>query len=98
MHKNSARRTSESSNRQPAERPTHWGEVAEWYDTLVGDEGSEYHREVILPGVMRMMGGGNAKAETRNAKRAEGNRRVLDLACGQGVLCRQLAAAHCEVV
>src|SRR3982750_4523574 len=76
-------------------KPTHWGEVAEWYDALVGDEGSEYHREVILPGVVRMLGIGNAKRETRNAK--EGIR-VLDLACGQGVLCRRLAGVGCEMV
>ncbi len=67
---------------------THWGEVAEWYDTLVGDEGSEYHREVILPGILRMLG---IKGE-----RAEGLR-VLDLACGQGVLARKLAAMGTRV-
>lgn len=74
-------------------RETHWGDVAEWYDKLVGDEGSEFHREVILPGILRMLGIGNAKRETRNAKL-----RVADLACGQGVLCRKLAQADCEVV
>src|SRR5438093_4758310 len=33
---------------------TDWGGVAEWYDRLVGDEGSEYHREVVHPGVLRL--------------------------------------------
>jgi SAM-dependent methyltransferase len=67
--------------------------VADWYDRLVGDEGSEYHQEVVIPGVMRMLDLGNAKHETRNAKPV-----VLDLACGQGVLSRKLAERGCEVV
>jgi SAM-dependent methyltransferase len=73
-----------------AARETHWGEVAEWYDKLVGDEGSEYHREVIIPGVFRMLG---LEAEKGKGKRLS----VLDLACGQGVLCRRLAEAGCTV-
>jgi ubiquinone/menaquinone biosynthesis C-methylase UbiE len=72
----------------PQEKPTHWGEVADWYDKLVGDEGSEFHQHVILPGVMRMLGG---------VEKAAGMK-VLDLACGQGVLSRKLAQAGCEVI
>ena len=56
---------------------TDWGGVAEWYDRLVGDEGSEYHREVVLPGVVRLL------ALAPGAS-------VVDVACGQGVLARQL--------
>src|SRR5687767_5796177 len=44
--------------RTPASGPrTDWGgpEVAEWYDRLVGEEGSEYHREVVLPGVTLLL-------------------------------------------
>lgn len=58
--------------------PTHWGEVADWYDDLVGEEGSEFHREVVLPGAMRLLV-------------ARAGEAVLDIACGQGVLCRLLA-------
>jgi ubiquinone/menaquinone biosynthesis C-methylase UbiE len=57
---------------------THWGDVAEWYDTLVGEEGSEYHRQVVLPGAIRLLA-------------AKPGDDVLDIACGQGVLCRMLA-------
>jgi ubiquinone/menaquinone biosynthesis C-methylase UbiE len=58
--------------------PTDWGRVAEWYDDLVGEEGSEFQREVIFPGVLRMLA-------LRPAEK------VLDLACGQGAFCRLLA-------
>jgi SAM-dependent methyltransferase len=75
------------------EKPTHWGEVAEWYDALVGDEGSEYHREVILPGVVRMLAGREERKEVSNRekKAGGGGLEILELACGQGVLCRRLA-------
>ena len=56
---------------------TDWGGVAEWYDQLVGEAGSEYHREVVLPGVVRLL----------NPKPAD---KMLDVACGQGVLARLL--------
>lgn len=65
-------------------RPTDWSQVADWYDQLVGDEGSEYHREVVLPGVMKLL----------EIKVGE---KVLDVACGQGVLCRLLHAAQARV-
>jgi ubiquinone/menaquinone biosynthesis C-methylase UbiE len=56
---------------------TDWNEVADWYDQLVGESGSEYHREVVLPGVMRLL----------QPQRGDA---MLDIACGQGVLCRML--------
>lgn len=70
-------------------KPTHWGNVADWYDDLVGDEGSEYHREVILPGILRMLQP-ESKLENRKSK-IENQLTILDLASGQGVLCRKLA-------
>lgn len=76
--------------RQTAE--THWNHVADWYDRLVGERGSEYHQRVIIPGVLRMLGLTGAAAAARAARL-----KVLDLACGQGVLCRRLAEAGCRV-
>src|SRR5829696_8108163 len=61
----------------PAQMKTDWGEVADWYDQLVGESGSEYHREVVLPGVVRLLN-------------PRGGERMVDVACGQGVLCRLL--------
>lgn len=55
--------------------PTDWGRVAEWYDDLVGKEGSEYHQKVVHPGVLKLLGNVQGK-------------RALDIACGQGALCR----------
>jgi len=65
-------------------RPTDWSQVADWYDQLVGDAGSEYHREVVLPGTLKLLA----------VKEGE---RVLDVACGQGVLCRLLHAGKAKV-
>ncbi|GMV97935.1 MAG: class I SAM-dependent methyltransferase [Phycisphaerae bacterium] len=56
---------------------TDWGAVADWYDELVGEAGSEYHREVVVPGVLRLLG-------------LSAGQECLDVACGQGVLCRIL--------
>ncbi len=63
---------------------TDWGDVADWYDQLVGEFGSEYHREVVLPGVLRMLA-------------LQPGDRGLDIACGQGVLCRILAERGVEM-
>lgn len=54
-----------------------WDRAARWYDGLVGEQGSEYQREVVIPGTLRLLG----------VRQGE---RVLDLACGQGVLSRAL--------
>ena len=70
-----------SSSRRPSRNsngpPTDWGAVAGWYDQLVGESGSEYHREVIIPGTVRLLALSRGEA-------------AVDVACGQGVLCRIL--------
>lgn len=52
---------------------TGWDPVAAWYDQLVGKHGSDYHRHVVLPAAMEMLG-------------SLEERKVLDLCAGQGVL------------
>ncbi len=67
-------------NRPPRPGPSPargWDHVAAWYDQLVGDEGSDYHRHVILPAALRLLD-------------PQPGERVLDLCCGQGVLARLL--------
>lgn len=69
----------------PAAAPrTDWSDVASWYDSLVGDEGSEYQQKVVFPGAIRMLQ--PRKEDT-----------ILDVACGQGALCRLLAARGARV-
>jgi ubiquinone/menaquinone biosynthesis C-methylase UbiE len=66
-------------------RDTSWNKVAKWYDGQVSDEGTGFHRDIIIPGVLKML----------NLAGAE---KVLDLGCGQGVLCRELARLSQSVV
>ena len=64
---------------------TEWsGEVADWYDRLVGDEGSQYHRHVVHPGVLRLLAPQPGEA-------------IVDVACGQGALARLLTDRGAEV-
>ncbi|MFA7301502.1 MAG: class I SAM-dependent methyltransferase [Candidatus Shapirobacteria bacterium] len=56
---------------------TSWQKVAPWYKKIVGDSGHFYHREVILPNVLRLL----------NLKSGE---KLIDLGCGQGVLARTI--------
>jgi ubiquinone/menaquinone biosynthesis C-methylase UbiE len=57
-----------------------WDGVAGWYDKLVGADGSDYHQNVILPGVMALLDIQKGDA-------------VIDVCCGQGVLVKHLLAA-----
>lgn len=54
-----------------------WQPVNSWYNELVGDKGHYYHKHVILPQSLRLL-------------KLESNSTLLDLACGQGVLARNI--------
>ena len=71
------------AQRQQQHQKTDWHGVHEWYDRLVGDAGSEFHQHVVIPGVMRLLA-----PRPREA--------IIDIACGQGVLCRALAERGVE--
>lgn len=70
-------------NKRPPQKkrspPTSWEPVGNWYQNLVGEEGHYYHKNVILPALLELM----SISETKEPL-------LLDLACGQGVLARQL--------
>ncbi len=66
------------NSRQPNAHTSDWGHVCAWYDDLVGQDGTDHHQKIIIPGVLRML---NLVA----------GQRLLDVACGQGVLCRAAA-------
>jgi ubiquinone/menaquinone biosynthesis C-methylase UbiE len=58
-------------------KQTLWDQASRWYDSLVGMSGSDYHQTIVMPGVFKMLD-------------LKSGRRVLDLACGQGVFSRYL--------
>ncbi|MGD9691176.1 MAG: pseudouridine synthase [Phycisphaerales bacterium] len=74
----------------PARTPvadTSWEGVAGWYDAMQGDDAegaSDHYRDVIVPGVLRLV------------QPAPGQR-VLDVACGQGILARACAAQGASI-
>ncbi|BCU78985.1 methyltransferase [Luteolibacter sp. LG18] len=61
----------------PPPKDKGWDPVAAWYDKLVGEDGSDYHKHVILPATLKLL----------DPKEGES---VIDVCCGQGVLVRPL--------
>ncbi len=70
-------RPSVSQARTPA-GDTSWEQVADWYEALAADKGTEFHQNVIVPGLMKLLG-------------LRPGERVCDLACGQGAVTSALA-------
>lgn len=68
-----------NTKQHSTKKNTSWDSVGNWYNGIVGNEGHYYHRKLILPGVIRLLG---ITEQTQGP--------LLDLACGQGVLARQL--------
>lgn len=60
---------------------TSWEKVSGWYTKTVGEKGHYYHREVILPNLLRLINKENPKS-------------VADLGCGQGILGRNLSSIN----
>ena len=56
---------------------TSWQPVSKWYTKTVGESGNYYHQHVVIPAVLRLLN-------------LSENSSLLDLACGQGVLERQI--------
>jgi ubiquinone/menaquinone biosynthesis C-methylase UbiE len=56
---------------------TSWESSSRWYDSIVGEKGHYYHEHLIFPNSLRLL----------NLKQGDS---LIDLGCGQGVLCGQL--------
>ena len=54
---------------------TSWESSANWYKKCVGDEGHTYHRDIILPNLLRLL---------------KSTKSLLELGCGTGVLAAHL--------
>ena len=67
-----------------ARQDTSWDKVAKWYDKHVS-ETSDHQRDIIIPGTLKLLGAKNGE-------------KILDVGCGQGELCRELAMAGAQVV
>ncbi len=79
----------ESSGKRTVKKPakkelTLWDQASRWYDSLVGAQGTDFQKDIIMPGVLRLL------AVTKKD-------RVLDLACGQGVFSRYLSSKGIHV-
>lgn len=62
-----------------------WNNVANWYDSIVGEKGQYFHTHVIFPRLLPLMG--LVERQT-----------VLDIGCGQGVFCRELSKKGVRVM
>ncbi len=80
-----ARRKPSTKEKKPSgAKVTAWDQAARWYDALVGMYGSDFQKDIIMPGVFKLL----------DLKRGS---RVLDLACGQGVFSRYLLSKGMQV-
>ncbi|MSQ08343.1 MAG: SAM-dependent methyltransferase [Dehalococcoidia bacterium] len=61
-----------------------WEKVADWYDALASERGTEFHQHVVIPGLLSLL----------DLKPGE---KVCDLACGQGAVTQALARAGAQV-
>lgn len=79
FHKKNSLQCSTSKNQGTRPSSTSWEPVEKWYKETVGDEGHYYHQHVVIPGVLRLLELDQAASHS-----------ILDLACGQGILGRQI--------
>ena len=61
-----------------------WDQKADFWDALHGEEGNSFHRQLISPAVEALL-------------QLQAGERVLDVACGSGVMARRLASLGAEI-
>lgn len=76
----------DSSQAQHKENLELWTAKAEFWDAMHGDTGNKFHKLIVEPCVLSLLG------ELKSGER------VLDICCGNGVLTRKLAMLGCDVV
>lgn len=67
----------------PKNKNTSWNKVAGWYQKITADGGHYYHKNLIIPNVLRLLG--ITPNQTLDSKF-----QILDLGCGNGVLAKSL--------
>lgn len=60
-----------------SKRDTSWQKVSKWYGSIVGEKGHFFHQTLVIPNCLRLL----------NLRSGD---KVLDIACGQGVLGRKV--------
>ncbi len=63
---------------------TSWEQSADWYDKIIGAQGSDLYQRIVIPGALQMLG-------------PRRNETILDLGCGQGVFTRAIAETGARV-
>jgi len=63
---------------------TSWEKSADWYDRIIGAQGSELYQNVVIPGALALL-------------QPHSGESILDLGCGQGVFSRAIAAKGASV-
>lgn len=59
-------------------KDTSWNQVAKWYDNLLSERGHDLHKEIVVPGAIKLL-------------EPQKGEKTLDLGCGQGVLAMEIA-------
>jgi SAM-dependent methyltransferase len=79
-HRSSRPSRSPSQGPRPQSSPhgTSWEKSADWYDRIIGAQGSELYQQIVIPKALELLC-------------PQPSEKILDLGCGQGVFTRALA-------